>query len=103
MDGIFLTSCEWKGCGYFKLLISQYLMHVYLYTYSWKQQIYSYCTGHSLFALRPLPHASPDTLLSVHPRQLPCIWNGQGEALARGWRLKSKEKPDHFSVPLSLL
>lgn len=39
-DGIVLTGSEWEACGYFKLLISQYLMSDYTCIYLCKQEIF---------------------------------------------------------------
>lgn len=39
------------------------------------------------------------TVLPVYLCQLSFSWDGQGEALARDRRLRSKEKPDYFFHP----
>lgn len=76
-------------------------MHVYTPIHSWKQQIFisSCCIGHCLFAIRSFHHPSPENCASC--LSLPTMFqlDGQGEALARDRRLRSKEKPDYFFHP----
>lgn len=105
-DGIVLTGCKWEGCGYFKLLISQYLMRISTSIHLCKQQIFisSYCTSHGLFTLRSL---FPTFLLRTQFPVYPC--NHLPTTMAKGRHqqdidLGNKEKPDYFLHPsLSVL
>lgn len=103
-DGIVLTGCEWEGCGYFKLLSSQYFMHISTSIHLCKQQIFIslYCTSHCLFVLRSLSQPSPENLASC--LSLPTIfqlqWPRGGISKILIWEVRKSQII--FSIPLSV-